>query len=222
MATTSMRAALYARVSTLEQQPENQLAELRQFAGLRGWTVREYVDQGVSGAKERRPALDTLIRDARRRRIDVVICWRLDRLGRNLRHLVTLIDEFQVLGVAFISLGESIDTTTPAGRLQLHVLAALAEFERDRIAERVRAGLAVARARGTRLGRPRLSPLPETVPDGLSVRQAGILWGVSKSTAARWMATGRPAPGQTLPAADTVSPWVQAADEARPLAGTIG
>ena len=95
------------------------------------------------------------MREARRRRFDVLVCWRLDRLGRNLRHLVTLLDELQALGVSFVSLGEGIDCTTPAGRLQLHILAALAEFERSRIAERVRAGLARVRANGTRLGRPR-------------------------------------------------------------------
>jgi len=106
----------------------------------------EYVDHGVSGSQDHRKALDALVGDVRRRRVDVVACWRLDRLGRGLRHLVALLDEFHSLGVAFVSLNEGIDCTTPAGRLQLHILAALAEFERARIAERVRAGL--ARARG--------------------------------------------------------------------------
>ena len=149
----------------------------------------EYVDHGVSGAKDRRPALDRLVRDARRRRVDVLICWRLDRLGRNLRHLVTMLDELQALGVAFVSLGEGIDCTTPAGRLQLHVLAALAEFERARIAERVTAGLARAKRQGTRLGRPE-KRVPERVlapVRGLSVRQASQRLGVSKSTAQRWL-----------------------------------
>src|SRR5437773_3933748 len=145
-----MRAAIYARVSTFDQEPENQLAEVRRYVTARGWTAVEYVDRGVSGAKDRRPALDELLRDARRRRFDVLVCWRLDRLGRNLKHLVTLLEELQVLGIAFVSLGEGIDCTTPAGRLQLHVLAALAEFERSRIAERVRAGLARVRASGSR------------------------------------------------------------------------
>ena len=88
----------------------------------RGWTAVEYVDRGVSGAKDRRPALDELLKAARRRRFDVLVCWRLDRLGRNLRHLILLLDELQALGVAFVTLGEGIDTTTPAGRLQLHIL----------------------------------------------------------------------------------------------------
>ena len=137
-----MKAAIYARVSTLDQEPENQLAELRRYVRARSWPeATEYVDKGVSGSKNRRPALDRLIQDAKRRGFDVLVVWRLDRLGRNLRHLVTLLDELQVIGVSFVSLGEGIDCTTPAGRLQLHVLAALAEFERARIAERVKAGL---------------------------------------------------------------------------------
>jgi DNA invertase Pin-like site-specific DNA recombinase len=149
-----MRAAIYARVSTLDQEPENQLAEVRRYVEARGWTAVEYVDRGVSGAKDRRPALDRLLVDARRRRCDVVVCWRLDRLGRNLRHLITLLEELQSLGVAFVSLAEGIDATTPAGKLQMHILGAIAEFERARIAERVRAGLRRAQADGKRLGRP--------------------------------------------------------------------
>ena len=184
-----MRAALYARVSTLDQAPENQLAELRQYVTARGWTAVEYVDHGVSGAKERRPALDALIKDAKRRRFDVLVCWRLDRLGRNLRHLILLIDELQALGVAFVSLAEGIDATTPAGRLQLHILGAIAEFERARIAERVQAGIARARKQGKRLGRPQ-RVVPDTVLasiEGLSVRQAANRLGVSRSTVHRWL-----------------------------------
>ena len=101
-----MRAAIYARVSTFDQEPENQLQELRRYIAARGWTGQEYVDRGVSGAKDRRPALDALVSDAKRRKFDVLICWRLDRLGRNLRHLVTTLEELQQLGVVFVSLGE--------------------------------------------------------------------------------------------------------------------
>jgi DNA invertase Pin-like site-specific DNA recombinase len=182
-----MRAAIYARVSTFEQEPENQLQELRRYAEARGWTGTEFVDRGVSGAKDKRPALDTLLKDAKRRRFDVLVCWRLDRLGRNLRHLVTLLEDLQAVGVSFVSLGEGIDCTSPAGKLQLHILAALAEFERERIRERVLAGLQRARAQGKRLGRPRNQPALIEVPGG-SVRTAAIAWGVSKSTAARWIA----------------------------------
>src|ERR1700688_1753548 len=149
-----LRAALYARVSTLDQEPENQLQELRRYVEARGWTAQEYVDHGISGAKDRRPALDELLRDAKRRRFDVVVCWRLDRLGRNLKHLITLLDDLQALGVAFVSLAEGIDATTPAGKLQMHILGAIAEFERGRVVERVRAGLQRARAQGVKLGRP--------------------------------------------------------------------
>jgi DNA invertase Pin-like site-specific DNA recombinase len=114
----------------------------------RGWASTEYVDRGVSGTKDRRPDLDRLLADARRRRFDVLVCWRLDRLGRNLKHLITLLEELQALGVAFVSLAEGIDATTPAGKLQMHILGAIAEFERERIRERVLAGLQRARAQG--------------------------------------------------------------------------
>jgi putative DNA-invertase from lambdoid prophage Rac len=184
------RVAVYARVSTFEQDPENQLQELRRYCEARGWTAVEYVDRGVSGSKDKRPALDALLKNAKRRRFDVLVCWRLDRLGRNLRHLVTILEDLQHVGVAFVSLGEGIDCTTPAGKLQLHILAALAEFERERIRERVLAGLQRARAQGKRLGRPRRRPVTVNVPAG-TVRTAARMWGVSKSTAARWIAVGR-------------------------------
>src|SRR5437588_4551648 len=104
-----MMAAVYARVSTLDQEPENQLQELRRYVEARGWTAVEYVDRGISGAKDKRPALDTLIRDAKRRKFDVLVCWRLDRLGRNLKHLITLLDDLQSIGVGFVSLAAGID-----------------------------------------------------------------------------------------------------------------
>jgi DNA invertase Pin-like site-specific DNA recombinase len=195
-----MTAALYARVSTTDQTCDNQLIELRRNCEARGWRIwREFVDTGVSGSTDRRPALDELNAHARRRRFDVVVCWRLDRLGRNLKHLITLLEELQALGVSFVSLGEGIDLGTPAGRLQLHGLAALAEFERSHIQERVRAGLARVRAAGQRLGRP-----VEAVPlerlqqvEGLSVRQAATRLNVSRSTVQRWrVLAGRPARDQ--------------------------
>jgi DNA invertase Pin-like site-specific DNA recombinase len=150
--TKTTRAAVYARVSTHDQTTENQLLELRRYCEARGWTSTEYVDT-ISGAKDSRPALDRLMLDARRRRFDVLVVWRLDRLGRNLKHLILTLDELAALGIAFTSLNEGIDTGTPAGRLQLHLLAAIAEFERARIVERVRAGMARARKEGKRLGR---------------------------------------------------------------------
>ena len=196
MATSQLRAAIYVRVSTIDQNCDNQLLELRRYVTARGWSAEEYIDHGISGTKDRRPALDALIRDAKRRRFDAVLCWRLDRLGRNLKHLITLLEDFQALGVAFVSLAEGIDATTPAGKLQMHILGAIAEFERERIRERVVAGLQRARQQGTRLGRPRKVPTTIAIP-GDSVRAAAQTWGVSKSTAARWIAAGRSPVGQT-------------------------
>ena len=191
--TLQHRAAIYARVSTQDQEPENQLAELRRYVTARGWTGVEFVDRGVSGSRDRRPALDAVLTALKRRQFDVLVCWRLDRLGRSLKHLVTLLDELQALGVAFVSLQEGIDATTPAGKLQMHILAAIAEFERARIAERVRAGLARARTNGTRLGRPE-KRIPESVlapVRGLPIREAAKRLGVSRSTAHRWLAARR-------------------------------
>lgn len=185
-----MRAAIYARVSTPDQDPDNQLLELRRYVGARHWVPTEYVDRGVSGSKDRRPALDQLMSDARRRKVDVVVVWRLDRFGRNLRHLITAIDELNAVGVAFVSLGENIDTTSPTGRLLLGVMASFAEFERERIRERVLAGLHRARTQGKRLGRPRARPAQIAIPGG-SVRAAAAVWGVSKTTAANWITTGK-------------------------------
>ena len=182
-----MRAAIYARVSTFDQEPEYQLQELRRYADARNWQATEYVDRGVSGAKDRRPTLHQLLTDAKRRRFDVVVCWRLDRLGRNLKHLITLLDDLQVLGVGFVSLNEGIDATTAAGRLQMAVLAAIAAFERDRIVERVRAGLARRAAQGKPLGRPRQTIDPDGLArtSALSTRQAAALLGVSHAAVHR-------------------------------------
>ena len=184
-----LKAAIYARVSTLDQEPENQLQELRTYIAARGWTAStEYVDRGVSGSKDRRPALDDLVADARRRRFDVVVCWRLDRLGRNLKHLITLLEDLQALGVAFVSLAEGIDATTPAGKLQMHILGAIAEFERGRIVERVMAGLQRAKAQGTRLGRPKGNvPLERLASVAhLSLTEGAAALGTSRSTLKRW------------------------------------
>lgn len=151
------RVAIYARVSTLtSQDPEVQLRDLREYASRRGWKIaEEYVDQGVSGARETRPALNRLMKDAGRRKVDAVLVWKLDRFGRSLRHLVNALAEFEARGVAFVSLGDNIDLSTPAGRLMFQIIGAMAEFERALIQERVRAGLRNARAKGKRLGRPR-------------------------------------------------------------------
>ncbi len=154
-----MRVGIYARVSTTDtgQDVGMQLRELEAYAKARGWTIRDrFVDEGISGSQTKRPALDRLLAACRRRQVDVVLVWRLDRLGRSLKHLIMTLDELQSLGVAFVSLHEQLDCTTAAGQLLLHLLGAFAEFERAIIRERVKAGLANARSKGKRLGRPSL------------------------------------------------------------------
>src|SRR5947209_14152182 len=150
------RAALYARVSmVVGQNPEMQLTELREYAGRRSWqVVGEFVDR-TSGAKEQRPALNRMMVDARQRRFDVIVVWKIDRFGRSLKHLVNALAELDALGVAFVSLRDNLDLGTPSGRLMFQIIGAMAEFERALIQERVRAGLRNARAKGKRLGRPR-------------------------------------------------------------------
>jgi len=171
-----MRAAIYARVSTNGhgQDPEMQLRELREHCQRRGWTVAsEYVDLGISGAKEKRPELDRLMAEAHRRRFDTVIVWKFDRFARSVSHLLRALETFNALGVGFVSLSESLDTSTPAGKMVFTVLGAVAELERSLIAERVRAGLRNAVAKGKRLGRPRV------VVDAAQVaalREAGLSW----------------------------------------------
>jgi DNA invertase Pin-like site-specific DNA recombinase len=188
-----MRAALYARVSAAGQTCDNQLLELRRYALARGWDGQEFIDQGVSGAKESRPALDELLLAVRRRKVDVVVCWSLDRMGRSLRHLIGLLDELQALGVGFVSLKEGLDCTTPAGRLQWQIIGAISEFERERLRERVRAGLARVRGEGQRLGRPkRVVPAARlAIAKDMSVRQAARFLGVSRSTAQRLLAQAK-------------------------------
>jgi DNA invertase Pin-like site-specific DNA recombinase len=147
--------ALYARVSTLDQNCEVQLQDLRRYADQRFALYREYIDVGVSGAQRHRPQLDALKKDAHKRLFDVVLVWKFDRFARSLKHLIESLDEFSSLGIDFVSYTEGVDTTTPSGQLLFHIVGAVAQFERDLIAERVRAGMAHARAMGKRIGRPR-------------------------------------------------------------------
>lgn len=173
---TPLRVAVYARVSTIGngQSPEMQLRELREYCDRRGWTLAgEYVDEGISGTKERRPRLDALMSDAHRRRFDAVIVWKFDRFARSVSHLLRALETFNALGIAFVSLSEQMDTTTPTGKMVFTVLGAVAELERSLIAERVRAGLRNARAKGKTLGRPR------TVVDAATIgrlRSEGASW----------------------------------------------
>src|SRR5215510_4996681 len=153
-----MRVAIYARVSTANngQDPTMQTRELREYCERRGWTVAgEYVDLGISGTKEKRPELDRLMAEAHRRRFDAVIVWKFDRFARSVSHLLRASETFQALGIHFVSLSESLDTSTPAGMMVFTVLGAVAELERSLIVERVKAGLRNARAKGKCLGRPK-------------------------------------------------------------------
>jgi DNA invertase Pin-like site-specific DNA recombinase len=190
-ASTQVRVVLYSRVSTLNlQDPELQARELREYAQRRGWQiVREYVDRGVSGSKDSRPALNELLLAVHQRKCDIVLVWKLDRLGRSLRHLVNILAELEARGVAFVSLRDNLDLSTPSGRLMFNVIGAMAEFERALIQERVKAGIRNARAKGKRIGRPRIAA------DGCRVaalRKTGNSWsvvckrtGLSKGTAQR-------------------------------------
>jgi DNA invertase Pin-like site-specific DNA recombinase len=150
-----MKVALYARVSTESQDPEVQLVALRAHVANRGWQLaEEFVDRGFSGARERRPALDRLMRAAWNGRFQAVLVWRFDRFARSVKHLVTALETFRTMKVEFISLQEQFDTATPIGRAMFTIIGAMAQLERDIIRERVTAGLERARARGKKLGRP--------------------------------------------------------------------
>jgi DNA invertase Pin-like site-specific DNA recombinase len=185
-----MRVAVYARVSTSDQHSDIQLDALERYAQARRFEVMDrYLDEGVSGATDRRPALDRLVSDAHRRRFDAVLCTKLDRLARSVRHLTTLAEELEALGVDLIVLDQAIDTSTSAGRLLFGVLACIAQFERDLIRERTRAGIAAARRRGKRLGRPRvylpLSQAAALLARGYSVAATARELGVSRTTLQR-------------------------------------
>ena len=157
-----VRAALYGRCSTSDkgQDPELQLVPLREYCQRRGFTISgEYVDNGISGTKERRPQLDRLIEAARKRQIDLVIVWKLDRFGRSLKQLVMALEELSSLEVGFISYQDNLDLTTPQGRLMFHIIGAMAEFERELIRERVKAGIENARRKGKKIGRKPAAPV---------------------------------------------------------------
>ena len=192
-----MNTAIYARVSTLNgQDPEMQLRELREYCQRRGMTlIDEYVDTGISGAKDRRPELDRLLTDAHRRRFDSVVVWRFDRFARSVSHLLRALETFRSLGIEFVSLSEQVDTSTPAGKLVFTVLGAVAELERSLIAERVKAGLRNARAKGKRLGRPRsyidTAEIQRLRTQGTSWRAVGAALGVSAATALHASRKGR-------------------------------
>ena len=198
------KVAIYARVSTANghQDPELQTRELRQYAVARGWHVAgEYIDCGISGSIESRPELNRLMNDARKRRFDIVACWRFDRFARSTKHLLLALEEFRALGIQFTSFQENIDTTSPLGQALFTIVGAVAQLERDLIRERVRAGLRNARAKGRTLGRPRVAVDAERIA---SLRAQGHSWeaigrelGIGEGTVRRAARTSAKIPAET-------------------------
>ena len=187
-----MRVALYARVSTLNgQNPETQLLELREYVARREWqAVGEYVDAGVSGSKDSRPSLNRLMAHAHQRRFDAILVWKLDRFGRSLKHLVTAIAELEALGVTFVSFKDNWDLSTPSGRLMFQIVGAMAEFERELIRERIRAGMRRRKLEGYSLGRAPLNvdhqALVRDRLSGMSLTQVSKKFGVSRASVVRF------------------------------------
>ena len=186
------RVAIYARVSTTNngQDPRMQTRELDEYCERRGWKVTgEYIDAGISGAKDSRPELNKLMAAAHRRRFDAVVVWRFDRFARSVSHLLRALESFKALGIEFVSLSEQVDTSTPTGKMVFTVLGAVAELERSLIAERVKAGLRNARANGKRLGRPRVivdaTRIGTLRAHGRSWREIVAEMGISKGSAQR-------------------------------------
>jgi len=180
------KVGIYGRVSTKDQNPESQLLDLRKYVKLRDWKVyQEYVDHGKSGKEESRPALDKLMKDARKRKFDILLVWKFDRFARSTKHLVTALEELEGLGIDFCSYQDSIDTSTNHGKLVFTIMGAIAEFERSLIRERVLAGVRRAKENGIRLGRPPLELDIERMKDltsqGSSVRAIAKEMGISKS-----------------------------------------
>ena len=187
------RAALYTRVSTADQSTALQHDEAARMVAARGWELAAtFEDVGVSGAKGRRPGLDALLDSARKRRFDVLVVWRADRLFRSVHHMVATLADLSALGVDFVSCTEPFDTSTPTGRLLFHLCAAFAQFERDVIIERTVAGVAAARRRGKRLGRPRryvdVERARELLAEGRSQRSVAAELGVGFGTLQRALA----------------------------------
>lgn len=201
--THPLRAALYARVSTSNnaQEPSMQTFELREYCERRGWNFAgEYVDEGISGAKDSRPELNKLMADAHRRRFDAIVVWRFDRFARSVSHLLRALEIFKSLGIEFVSLSEQVDTSTPTGKMVFTVLGAVAELERSLIGERVKAGLRNARAKGKRLGRPKVivdaARVASLRAHGRSWREISVEMGISKGSAQRalWGLPKNPGP----------------------------
>ena len=211
------RAALYCRVSTIDQHPETQLIDLRQFAANKGFQiVGEYTDHGYCGARARRPGLDRMMDDARRHRFDVVVVWSCDRLARSTKHLLQVLDELNGFGIQFLSQREAIDTDGPLGRAIIVIISAIAELERSLIIERVRAGMCRARLEGRQIGRARLDlDRAQVIQDrrsGMSLTQVAKKHGISRASVCRLMKEASSTPETSVPAlAGNVSEQASAA-----------
>ena len=185
------RAAIYYRVSTTDQDVGGQVDELREYADHRGFkVVGEYVDT-ASGATRKRPELDLMLGQVRTGKVDIVLVWAFDRFARSTSHLVNTLEEFQQLGVDFISFRQQIDTSTAAGKLTFTILAGIAEFEREMIRERVKTGMAAAKARGRHVGRRRIPMTKQSKARslrsrGMSYREIAKQLGIATGTALRY------------------------------------
>lgn len=183
-----MKIAIYTRVSTQDQSVEMQTSDLKRYCDLRGFEIyKEYSDQGISGVKDRRPGLDEMMADARKKKFNIVLCWRFDRFARSAKHLVTALEEFRHLGIEFISYQENIDTSSPLGKAMFTIVSAIAELEKNILMERIMTGLKRAKANGVILGRPKKLNLDiEELrkmrdEEKLSLRQIGKRIGTSYS-----------------------------------------
>jgi len=186
----SLKIAIYARVSTKDQNPDSQLRDLKRYAQERGYGIYQtYIDKGVSGVKDKRPALDQLMDDARKKFFNAVLVWRFDRFARSSKHLVVALEEFINLGINFISYSENIDLGSPMGKAMFTIISAMAQLERDIISERVKAGLRNAKANGKQIGRPPLEGIEVKVKElraqRVSIREVAKRLGVGKSTVER-------------------------------------
>jgi DNA invertase Pin-like site-specific DNA recombinase len=185
-----MKVTIYCRCSTEDQTVNLQLDELRAYCTRRQWEIaEEFIDSGFSGSKESRPALDRLMKSAKRKAFDAVLVYRYDRMARSLKQLVNVLCEFDALGIQFVSLHEGVDTSTPNGRLVFGIFASIAEFERQLIIARTKSGMQAARARGKQIGRPKVEVNAEQIK---ALRAIGLSWeaiasqtGISRATCQR-------------------------------------
>jgi DNA invertase Pin-like site-specific DNA recombinase len=190
------RAALYLRVSTLDQHPETQLYDLRGLAAQRGFEiVNEYTDR-ISGAKAKRPGLDQLLADAHRGKFDVVLCWAFDRIARSVRHFLEVLDELNHLNIEFVSFRENVDTGGPLGRAMIIIIGAIAELERNLIIERVRAGMRRAKLEGRRIGRAPLDvdrhAILQDRARGVSLTELAKSYRISRASVCRIIRESKP------------------------------